>query len=127
VDLAEPVGVIALHPQAQANYLRIVDDLAAAIRDRKPGTEIANSIRELIETVTVTKTEPGESLKIEVQGKLAALIEAPVFPTGSLSGVKVVAGERYSMYPPTWSPDFPDGVFGELGHWPGTCRASDLC
>jgi hypothetical protein len=68
-DIAKPASVIALHPQAQANYLRIVDDLAAAIRDRKPGTEMANAMRELIESVTVTRTEPGEPLKIEVQGK----------------------------------------------------------
>jgi site-specific DNA recombinase len=98
-DLAEPINVIALHPQAQAKYLQIVDDLAAAIRERKPGTEMADSIRELIETVTVTKTEPGDYLKVEVQGRLAALLEAPVFPTGSLSGVKVVAGE--GLEPPT--------------------------
>jgi hypothetical protein len=60
---------------------------------------MANSIRELVESVTVTKTQPGEPLKIEVQGKLAALLEAPLFPTGSLSGVKMVAGE--GLEPPT--------------------------
>jgi site-specific DNA recombinase len=98
-NLAESVNVIALHPQAQAKYLRIVDDLAATIRDRKPGTEMANAIWELIESVTVVKTEPGEALKIDVQGRLAALLDAPVFPSGSMSGVKVVAGE--GLEPPT--------------------------
>jgi hypothetical protein len=48
--------------------------------------------------VTVARTEPGEALKIEVQGRLAALLEAPVFPSGSLSRVKVVAGARYRLY-----------------------------
>jgi site-specific DNA recombinase len=98
-NLPEAVNVVSLHPAAQAKYLRVVDDLAAAIRDRKPASEISVAIRDLIETVTVMKTAPGEPLKIDVQGKLAALLHAPLFPAGSLSGGKLVAGE--GLEPPT--------------------------
>jgi hypothetical protein len=56
-------------------------------------------LRELIESVVVQKTEPGEPIRVKVNGRLAALIGAPAFPEGSLSGVKLVAGVRYIAKP----------------------------
>jgi hypothetical protein len=91
-SLQEPVNVVVVHPEALARYQRVVDDLAAAVRDRKD-SETALALRELIETATVLRTEPGEPLSIDVQGRLAALLQAPAFPSGSLSGGKVVARE----------------------------------
>jgi hypothetical protein len=61
---------------------------------------MAEALRELIESVLVHKTEPGQPIRLKVNRRLAALIGAPVFPKGSLSGVKLVAGERYGR-PPT--------------------------
>ena len=54
---------------------------------------MATGVRELIESVVVIRTEPDEPVRLKVNGRLAALIGAPAFPDGSLSGVKTVAGE----------------------------------
>jgi hypothetical protein len=96
---AAPVRVVALHPAAQEHYLNVVNDLAAAIKERSGKTEMATSIRELIESVVVHRTAPGEPIRLTVNGRLAALIGQPVFPQGSLSGVKMVAGARYGVEP----------------------------
>lgn len=94
-ELAQPVTVIALHPAAQARYLAAVDSLAATIAERGSDSETAMAIRDLIETVTVRRTEPGQPIALDVKGRLAGLLQAPMFPEGSLSGVKAVAGSRY--------------------------------
>jgi hypothetical protein len=60
---------------------------------------MADVVRELIESVVVERTKPGEPLRLRVNGRLAALIGEPVFPESSLSGVKMVAGE--GLEPPT--------------------------
>lgn len=97
-SLAEPVKVVALHPSAVAHYLKVVDDLASEIH--------ARGIRELVESVVVQRTERGEPVRLTVNGRLAALIGAPAFPQGSMSGVKVVAGARYGVDPYTDMPVF---------------------
>lgn len=104
--LATPVRVIALHPAAQEHYLNVVNDLAAAIKQREARTEMAAPIRELIESVVVHRTAPSEPMRLTVNGRLAALIGQPVFPQGSLSGVKVVAGARYGLEPRLQVPVF---------------------
>ncbi len=90
-SLVEPVQVVALHPAAQEHYLAVVNDLAKAINSRAPGNEMEASLREVIESVVVLRTEPGEPIRLKVNGRLAALIGAPAFPDSSLSGVKMVA------------------------------------
>ena len=97
--LAAPLTVVALHPAAQAHYLKVVEDLAAAVRERDGASRMASAIRELIESVVVQRTEPGQPVRLTVNGRLAALVGAPLFPQGSLSGVKMVAGE--GLEPPT--------------------------
>jgi hypothetical protein len=98
-QLSAPVKIVALHPAAVSHYLEVVDDLAAAIGKRDGESRMAASIRELIESVVVKRTQPGEPIQLRVNGRLAALIGEPVFPDGSLSGVKLVAGERYGLNP----------------------------
>jgi site-specific DNA recombinase len=98
-SLAEPVQVVALHPAAQEHYLAVVNDLAKAINSRGSDNEMAEALRELIESVVVHKTEPGEPIRVKVNGRLAALIGAPAFPEGSMSGVKVVAGRDSNPRP----------------------------
>jgi site-specific DNA recombinase len=97
--LNTPVKVVALHPAAQAHYLKVVDELAMAIRHRADASAISSPIRDLIESVTVHRTEAGEPIRLRVNGRLAALLGAPAFPDGSLSGVKMVAGARYGTNP----------------------------
>jgi site-specific DNA recombinase len=98
-ELTAPQKAVALHPAARERYLQVVDDLAAAINVGKPAEEIVDAVRELIDSVVVEKTLPGEPIRLKVNGRLAALIGEPAFPEGSLSGVKMVAGERYRLSP----------------------------
>jgi site-specific DNA recombinase len=78
-SLAEPIHVVALHPAAQEHYLAVVNDLAKAVNARAPGTEMSEALRELVESVVVHRTEPGEPIRLKVNGRLAALIGAPAF------------------------------------------------
>jgi site-specific DNA recombinase len=96
---AVPANVIALHPAAIQHYLAVVDQLATAISERAPDGAMARQIRELVESVTVKRTAPGEALRLRINGRLATLLGSPVFPEGSLSGVSLVAGE--GLEPPT--------------------------
>jgi energy-coupling factor transporter ATP-binding protein EcfA2 len=52
-SLLEPVQVVAQHPAAQEHYLAVVDDLAKAINTRGSDNEMAEALRELIESVVV--------------------------------------------------------------------------
>ena len=73
-NLAKPVNVVALHPQAVARYLKNVSDLSAMLRLGEPTSEAAKVIRELVASVTVTPQGQGEPPSVEVQGRLEALI-----------------------------------------------------
>jgi site-specific DNA recombinase len=88
-----------LHPAAQERYLSVVENLAAEIRSGGPQAGMAEGVRDLIESVVVERTKPGEPIRLKVNGRLAALIGEPLFPESSLSGVKLVAGE--GLEPPT--------------------------
>lgn len=103
---SEPAKVVSLHPAAQEHYLKVVTDLAAAIRERGDRSGMAAPVRELIESVVVHRTAPGEPVHLTVNGRLAALIGRPAFPQGSLSGVKLVAGARYGVEPRLQVPVF---------------------
>jgi hypothetical protein len=98
-DLSTPNMTVSLHPAVQERYLSLVEGLAKSIQDRGPENEMAVAVRELIETVVVEKTQPGDPIHLRVNGRLSALIQQPMFPEGSLSGVKVVARERYITAP----------------------------
>jgi site-specific DNA recombinase len=94
-EIAAPIKVVALHPAAQAQYLAAVENLSETITNRGATSETAMAVRELIETVTVKKTPPGAPIDLHVKGRLAALLQEPMFPEGSMSGGGAVAGSRY--------------------------------
>jgi len=96
-DLTVPNKTVALHPAAQEHYLNVVNNLASATRDLSPVDEIVDAIRELIESVIVEKTLPGEPIKLKVNGRLAALIGQPAF-TG-----RFTVGEKDGSGRPCWS------------------------
>lgn len=102
-----PANVVALHPAAVQHYLAVVENLAEAIKARAPEGDMALAVRELVESVTVKRTDKGAPLQLRVNGKLAALLGAPMFPEGSMSGVLVVARARYSANPRQNIPIFP--------------------
>jgi site-specific DNA recombinase len=98
-DLSTPSTTVSLHPAAQERYLAVVENLAGAMKEMSQSVEMVEAVRELIESVVVERTKPGEPLRLKVNGRLAALIGRPMFPESSLSGAKVVAGE--GLEPPT--------------------------
>lgn len=96
---AEPT-VIALHPTAVQRYLEVVENLSAQLTEHLTAEEdrgpLADTFRELIQTVTIYPTGPG-AFDVEVKGRLAQLIGGRAFPEDV--GRRVVAGE--GLEPPT--------------------------
>ena len=88
-DLAAPesAAVVALHPAALVRYRQQIERLHQELAE---APEAAQSIRELVERVTVWP-----DYRVQIAGRLATLLEMPLH-TG---GVQVVAGERYSRHP----------------------------
>lgn len=98
-DLAaiEEPKVIALHPAAMARYEQTVARLRTAIGGAVANgdAEATDAMRELIESVTVTRTQD-ERTEIVIAGRLNALLGIPAFPEGIRSSCrKVVAGAGY--------------------------------
>lgn len=83
---------IALHPQAAERYRQKVADVHSALKTGDAAGRAAISlVRELIDSIAVTPTEPGEPLKLQLSGNLAALLGEP---TANASLLPVVAGAR---------------------------------
>jgi hypothetical protein len=57
-------------------------------RDEAPENGMSEAVRELIKSVVVERTKPGEPIRLKMNGRLAALIGKPLFPESSLSGIK---------------------------------------
>ena len=98
---AEPPRVVTLHPAAVDAYLKNLDRLADLIGDdlQRGDAELANALRSLIETVTVTPTLDRGKPQITIAGHLASLIDRDAFPQGSIRGGRLVAEEGFE--PPT--------------------------
>jgi site-specific DNA recombinase len=94
--------IIALHPATLDRYLNRIDELQQAFAngDRKSDGPAAAIIRELVETITVHAV-PGEAgkLRIEIAGRLRALLGEQAFPNGSVGSRKLVAEDGFE--PPT--------------------------
>ncbi len=103
--IGEPVNVITLHPAALSQYRNSVETLAALLKNNQPGDrpgETANlfeSLHGLIERVIVSAPPGIRRFEIEIEGRLAALMAAPLFPSRSDGGGLVVA--REGLEPPT--------------------------
>ena len=84
--LSTPSTTVSLHPAAQERCLAVVENLAGAMKEMSQWVKMVEAVRELIESVVVERTKPGEPLRLKVNGRLAALIGRPMFPESSLSG-----------------------------------------
>lgn len=93
--LEKPPETVALHSTAIVRYRCQVEDLQAALSSGAPGDhqEPIRALRELVAAILVMPTSPGESLKLEVRGRLAAVIGHDVFPAARMWGGKMVAEE----------------------------------
>ncbi len=79
--LSDATRVVALHPAALERYEDQVANLQAAVaKCIAAGDADAAAIRELIESVTVSRTASGT--EIEIAGRLGALIGQAAFPHG---------------------------------------------
>lgn len=104
--LGEPIKVVTLHPAALSQYRTSVEMLAVLLKNNQPGdipgdtAALFESLHGLIERITIS-APPGErGFEIEIEGRLAALMAGPLFPSRSYGGRSVVARGRYSQSPP---------------------------
>ena len=94
--------VVALHPQAVRRFREALDTLAETLSSEQP---LANqAFRDLVAKVIVHPAPSGEEPKIEIIGKLAALLElkglgGPIKTPNAAVGGFLVAGE--GLEPPT--------------------------
>ncbi|WP_207234458.1 hypothetical protein [Bradyrhizobium sp. Leo170] len=107
----EADNVIALHPKAIDRYKRTVKELANELKRGTP-MEFA-TIRELVTAIIVhaspsraggagtkANAEDGRSVRIDINGRLAALCGNPaLFSNIATSGGSLVAGVRYIARP----------------------------
>ena len=67
--------VVTLHPAAVTRYLRVVDDLAAALASGDLGDQSKLMLRELVDAVVVQPKEKDQPLQFEIRGRLAGLLD----------------------------------------------------
>ncbi|MER9019817.1 recombinase family protein [Mesorhizobium sp. M0898] len=102
-NVPAPTDVIALHPAVLARYEEQLNQLQTGLAEGVVAgdSETAETMRDLIETVTVFR-DPSRigGIEVEIAGRLTALLGEDAFPNG-VKGVwgKVVAGE--GLEPPT--------------------------
>jgi site-specific DNA recombinase len=92
---------IALHPQALATYARDLDRLSDSL-NAPFAAAAADAFRALVERVTIAPSAGGEPVVLQVEGRLAALLDHALFPTRRLSGGSLVAEVRFGGAPPTF-------------------------
>jgi len=97
----KPPEFISLHPAALTRYRLQVERLADSLRAHTAHGELepAAALRELVESVIVAETAPDEPLRIEVRGKLAALLGHDVFPQARVGGKGGSGGTLPPIHP----------------------------
>ena len=101
-EAQECENVITLHPAAIDRYRRDV----ATLDERLKGAsgmdgraEVFESIRRLVSRIIIKAKPNVPGFEIDLRGRLAELCAAPMFPSRSLAGGSMVAGE--GLEPPT--------------------------
>ena len=98
--MAPPPSPVRLHPQLSEIYRRKVEQLSESLADPEIRPMALETIRGLIETVTINDTDSG--VQIDLGGAITALVglaqpDARAFITDS--SVKVVSGVGYDLRP----------------------------
>jgi site-specific DNA recombinase len=112
-EASEKKVVVALHPQALRRFREALDTLSEALSTDQP---LANqAFRDLVAKVIVHPTPPGDEPKVEIIGKLAALLDLKGLggltkAAGASAGGFLVAEVRYLEPPPT-----ERQLFGSMG------------
>jgi chromosome segregation ATPase len=81
--IPEAVHAVKLHPAALRRYEEQLQRLGAALNDgiREGDSDGAEALRDLVETVTVCRRDPGKT-EVEIAGRLTALLGGPALPSG---------------------------------------------
>ncbi|MBY6242805.1 recombinase family protein [Methylosinus sp. Sm6] len=100
---AAPANVVALHPHAVASFQKMLEALAAELDAGASPIEHA-AFRQLVETIIVHPAARGEEPRVEIVGKLAAILDlsglgAPAADRNGTNGGFLVAEE--GLEPPT--------------------------
>ncbi len=94
--------VVTLHPRAVASFRRTLDDLAGALKAGETTALAHASFRGLVDRVVVHQQGKGEQPRVEIVGRLAALLDIKGLgspPRRAALGGKVVAEVRYLEIP----------------------------
>lgn len=93
--------VVTLHPTAVEQYLRDVDRLAELVADDRDAhdADLGGAIRAMIVRVTVRPAPARTRPDLELEGSLARLTGADLFPRAAVSGGSLVAEDRYDQSP----------------------------
>lgn len=93
--------VIALHPGVAESYRKAVAQLTQMLAgDAANHRRAREGIRALLNQVILTPIEDGKGMSIEIEGRLAALMDGPKAPTRRAVGTVVVVAEE-GLEPPT--------------------------
>ena len=71
----EAMPVVALHPTVAADYRAQVERLNEALADPEARLEAIPALRELIDRIVLTPNPEGRGVLLEVEGRLAAIID----------------------------------------------------
>jgi site-specific DNA recombinase len=75
IDEIEAFPVVALHPTIAEDYRRQVRELHLALADDEARPQAVPAVRNLIDRIVLTPNSEGRGVSIEVEGKLAAIVE----------------------------------------------------
>ena len=93
LESLEAPRVVSLHPEAAAEYRRLVaelNDALAATQHTKTGVQATRALRQLIDHITVSPGEKRGEVEIEIVGDLAALLVGNADPgTAGVMGAGV--------------------------------------
>ena len=72
---AEAMPVVALHPKVATNYRRQIEALNEALADPEARFEAIPALRNLIDRIVVTPNPRGRGVLLDVEGRLAAILD----------------------------------------------------
>lgn len=94
--------VIALHPGVAEAYRQSVTQLTQMLTgDATDQRQAREALRSLVNQVILTPIEGGRGMSIELEGRLAALIEGPKAPIRRAMGTVLVVAEERSHWSST--------------------------
>ncbi len=95
----EAMPVVALHPKVATDYRRQVETLNEALADPEASLEAIPALRNLIDRIVVTPNPTGRGVFLDVEGRLAAILDLASGNSGS--GERLFVMERVKGIEPS--------------------------